>query len=68
MRTPLCDTVDAVRKNSHCVRMVVAGENEEMVENMPLYIYAFHRKYRLYEDKSAGGECASGAHWQISLY
>ena len=50
MRTPLSDTVDAVRKNSHCVRKALAGKNEEMVENMPLYIYAFHGKYKLYED------------------
>ena len=50
MRTPLGDMVDAVRKKSHCVRRALAGQNEEMVENMPHYIYAFHGKYRLYED------------------
>ena len=50
MRTPLGDMVDAVRKNSHCVRRALAGQNEEIVENMPHYIYAFHGKYRLYQD------------------
>ena len=47
MRPPLGDMVDAVRKKSH---WALAGQNEEMVENMPHYIYAFHGKYRLYED------------------
>ena len=50
MRTPLGDMVDAIRKNRHCVRRALTGQNEEIVENMPHYIYAFHGKYRLYED------------------
>ena len=44
MRTPLGDTVDAVRKNSHCVRKALAEQNEEVVASMPLYIYEFHGK------------------------
>jgi hypothetical protein len=61
LRTPQGDTVDAVRKKSHCVRkLAVAGQNEEMVENMPLYIYAFHGKYRLYGDNRQVG---NAGHW-----
>ena len=44
MRTPLGDTVDAVRENSHCVRKALAGENEEVVAKIPLYIYEFYGK------------------------